>query len=313
MLNQNSQPRLPFTLAAAIAPLVSSVTGLHAAPPLVKKPHPIITEILYAVPKGDEGDASQDGQRSATGDEFIELINPHDTPINLKGYAIVDGRPIKGPDSKPAIEPKGKAGKGTSGGKASSPRGKGTLNPSDEPGIPKPTPQKSKARVVFTFPEITLKPGEVVVVFNGYESTPKGPADQIGTSTKAPAKNANFHDAYVFTMQTKSSYAALANNGDCVSLIAPDGTAIECVHWGDTSDKDEEGASTPGTLDEAAPSSDEVQGSIQRTTLRQGSVFKSHDSLNLAARGTRYSPGVFEESTDAAPSADPSDDAKSNS
>ena len=41
--------------------------------PLVAKPHPIICEILYSVPKGDEGDADQNGSRSATGDEFIEI------------------------------------------------------------------------------------------------------------------------------------------------------------------------------------------------------------------------------------------------
>ncbi|QQS07975.1 MAG: lamin tail domain-containing protein [Phycisphaerales bacterium] len=310
MPNQNSQSRTPFTLAAAVALFLSSVTELRAAPPLVKKPHPIITEILYAVPKGDDGDASQDGRRSATGDEFIELINPHDTSINLKGYAIVDGRPLKGPDAKPAIEPKGTG----RGGKSTTPRGKGTPNPSDEPGGDStPATKKPKSRVIFTFPDLTLKPGEIVVVFNGFETTPKGSADQIGTSTKAPSRNPNFHDAYVFTMQTKSSYAALANTGDCVSLIAPDATAIECVHWGDTSDKDDEGTNTTSTLDEKAPSSDEVKGSIQRTTLHQGSAFKSHDSLNLAARGTRFSPGVFEESTDPAPPADPSDDTKSGS
>lgn len=280
----------------------------HAATTLVKKPHPLITEILYAVPQGDEGDASKDGRRSATGDEFIELINPHDTPIKLKGYAIVDGRPIKGPDANPAIDTK----RPTRGDNTTTPRGRGTPNPSDEPAVtPKPT-KKSKSRVVFTFPDLTLKPGEIVVVFNGFETTPKGPPDQVGSSTKAQAQNPNFHDAYVFTMQTKSSYAALANNGDCVSLIAPDGTAIECVHWGDTSDKDDEGANTSSTLDELAPSSDEVRGSIQRTTLHNGSAFKSHDSLNLATKGTRFSPGVFEESTDAAPPADPSDNAKSD-
>mgnify|MGYP000364263502 CR=1 FL=1 len=41
--------------------------------PLVAKPHPLICEILYSVPKGEEGDADQNGSRSATGDEFIEI------------------------------------------------------------------------------------------------------------------------------------------------------------------------------------------------------------------------------------------------
>src|SRR5437870_5538652 len=47
-------------------------------------PHPLITEILYAVPSGERGDANADGTRDAVGDEFIELTNPHDKPIQLK-------------------------------------------------------------------------------------------------------------------------------------------------------------------------------------------------------------------------------------
>ncbi len=62
----------------------------EASKPLLPAPHPLITEILYAVPSGDAGDANSDGTRSATGDEFIELYNPHDKPIDLKGYTITD-------------------------------------------------------------------------------------------------------------------------------------------------------------------------------------------------------------------------------
>ncbi len=51
---------------------------------------PIITEVLYAVPKGEAGDASQDGSRHATGDEFVEIHNPSDTPIRLAGWTITD-------------------------------------------------------------------------------------------------------------------------------------------------------------------------------------------------------------------------------
>ncbi|HZW08718.1 MAG TPA: lamin tail domain-containing protein, partial [Phycisphaerales bacterium] len=57
---------------------------------------PLITEVLYAVPKGDEGDASRDGARHATGDEFVELFNPTDRPIPLAGWTITDRNP---PDS----------------------------------------------------------------------------------------------------------------------------------------------------------------------------------------------------------------------
>jgi hypothetical protein len=56
----------------------------------VPYPHPVITEVLYAVPTGDRGDANKDGTRDANGDEFVEVVNPHDRPINLRGYAITD-------------------------------------------------------------------------------------------------------------------------------------------------------------------------------------------------------------------------------
>lgn len=66
-----------------------------ADPPPDRPPealHPIISEVLYAVPTY-EGDANMDGVRDATGDEFIELFNPHDSPINLAGYMLSDRNP----------------------------------------------------------------------------------------------------------------------------------------------------------------------------------------------------------------------------
>lgn len=59
---------------------------------MIPAPHPIITEILYRVPPDPVGDANQDGRREATGDEFVEIYNPHDQPINLKGYTISDSQ-----------------------------------------------------------------------------------------------------------------------------------------------------------------------------------------------------------------------------
>lgn len=54
-------------------------------------PHPLVTEVLFAVPTGEEGDANKDGVRDATGDEFVEIINPHERAIELRGYTIMDG------------------------------------------------------------------------------------------------------------------------------------------------------------------------------------------------------------------------------
>ena len=57
--------------------------------PLVPYPHPLITEVLFAVPTSG-GDANKDGTRNATGDEFIEITNPHAEAISLAGYRLVD-------------------------------------------------------------------------------------------------------------------------------------------------------------------------------------------------------------------------------
>lgn len=82
------------------------------APP-VPFPHPLITEVLYAVPTGTAGDANKDGVRDTSGDEFIELVNPHDKPIGLRGYVLSGKAPeaaAKGKEHKvlkfvfPAIE-----------------------------------------------------------------------------------------------------------------------------------------------------------------------------------------------------------------
>ncbi len=58
----------------------------------IQFPHPQITEVLYDVPQGSTGDANKDGQRSAAGDEFIEIANPYDEAIELEGYVITNRR-----------------------------------------------------------------------------------------------------------------------------------------------------------------------------------------------------------------------------
>jgi hypothetical protein len=56
-------------------------------------PHPLIVEVLYAVPTGEAGDANRDGFRQVSGDEFVALVNPHTAPINLRGYSLSDRPP----------------------------------------------------------------------------------------------------------------------------------------------------------------------------------------------------------------------------
>lgn len=251
-------------------------------------PHPLITEILYAPPKGAEGDANQDGKRNAVGDEFIELINPHDKPINLKGYVLSDGVPKAGPDAK---KPTPKSGM--------DPRP--SDDPHAKPGTTDPTPadavdpakRPKSSRLRFVFPDLTLKPGEVVVVFNGYESTIPGP---VGDANAAAARNEKFHHAYVFSMRCTSQFQALANAGDCVLLSDPEGHAVECVVWG-TSDKSPE---IPGARREVAP---ESTGSVQRRSL--AGPFVSHRDLGSRADSKPFSPGEFNLADDPAPTAAP--------
>jgi len=82
-----------------VVPTAALIVTVLGAPdqPLTVYPHPLLTEILYAVPRDNAdptlGDASGDGSRNAVGDEFVELINPHDKPINLAGYRIADAHP----------------------------------------------------------------------------------------------------------------------------------------------------------------------------------------------------------------------------
>ncbi len=77
----------PVPKPAALRP----ETPRPAAIPAPAFPHPIITEVLFAVPTGEGGDANKDGKREVSGDEFIELVNPHDRAIDLRGYTLTDG------------------------------------------------------------------------------------------------------------------------------------------------------------------------------------------------------------------------------
>lgn len=82
----NAQTRDPSSPTESVTAPVTDPGALH----------PIITEILFAVPTDDgtgRGDANQDGSREVAGDEFVEIANPHDKPISLKGYVLRDSAP----------------------------------------------------------------------------------------------------------------------------------------------------------------------------------------------------------------------------
>ena len=84
------QPETPAKTEPAANPPATAVD--LAARPAVPFPHPIITEVLYAVPSGAGGDANKDGKREGSGNEFIELGNPHEKAIQRCGYTLTDSQ-----------------------------------------------------------------------------------------------------------------------------------------------------------------------------------------------------------------------------
>lgn len=214
--------------------------------PLVAYPHPLITEVLFAVPTGTSGDANQDGTRDATGDEFVELVNPHDKPINLRGYRLVDKS----------------LGKGNA--------------------------------LSFTFPECTLQPGEVAVVFNGYKSTILG---AVGDSGHAAESNPKFSSARVFSMKGQSTKTSFSNAADAVLLFAPgvsaggtNSSAVQIVRWGKVDSLPAAG------LNEEAPATS--KGSVQRESMN-GPL-----AVHPPEGSVSFSPGKF--GIGSAPKPDPS-------
>lgn len=259
-------------------------TPTKVAPP-VPFPHPLITEVLYAVPTGDEGDVDGDGVRSATGDEFVELINPHARPIRLKGYVLTDGRnllPSGGTSRNSRREPPSstKPAKGTDGGSGGGGSSGGSGGEIDR-----------KSRIRFEFPDITLQPGQVVVVFNGFKGKDAKRVTDPGTAPKTPVKAvAGAPAPIILSMAVTSQFAAFANTGDCVLLLDAKGNGIQCIAWGEKTKPPEDAA----PLLERAP---EGRGSVTRVGLARG--LGEHSELD--DEGLLFSPGVHVMTPDAEP------------
>lgn len=234
-------------------------------------PHPLITEVLYGVPSGKAGDANGDGDRQPLGDEFVELINPFDRPINLKGYTIVDADAYSPGAPKPA-----------------------SPSPGSKPGTRPADPKNAEIR--FTFPDCELKPGQIALLFNGYKSTFNGPVGDQGHAPSGP--NPVLHNALVFSMFNTSPYAAFGNDGDFVLLIGPDGKPVQGITWG----KAAKNIPMDCLMREEAPV---AVGSVQRTSL--GGKLVAHTDLGGDFKGTPSSPGLFK-AVPAAPA--PSEPAK---
>lgn len=221
-------------MIAFLAALVLTQPAAATVQSPVPFPHPLITEVLYAVPPREAGDANKDGKRDVNGDEFVELVNPHDKPIQLAGYVLADRDLADG--------------------------------------------EKKTSSIRFTFPVLELKPGQVVVVFNGHNQKWTGP---VGDATKGLDKgNELFANAFVLTMGITSEKKGLANKGDCIQLISPDSKFIHCIHWGDAK------PSANASLIEEAPVV--TSASVQRTSL--AGKLEPHPADD---KGVQFSPGKW--------------------
>ncbi len=133
--------------------------------------------------------------------------------------------------------------------------------------------------VRFVFPDCTIGPGDVAVVFNGYKwSAPEG----VGTGERAPTLAIEgMGQAWVFTMGGSSPTTALRNSGDFVLLSAPDGEPIDCVSWG------EPDPPPPAKTLRVVSVGADPKGSVQRLT--PDGIPKPHTEID----GSTFSPGII--------------------
>ncbi|MGP1310668.1 MAG: lamin tail domain-containing protein [Phycisphaerales bacterium] len=100
--------RLAACVSFAFAVSCSCASAQHTAgasptPASIPFPHPVISEILAQVPNTNDVDPSRDNLRDAVGDEFIELVNPHDRSIDLTGYTLADALAIAHPEDERGV------------------------------------------------------------------------------------------------------------------------------------------------------------------------------------------------------------------
>ena len=87
-----------------------------------------------------------------------------------------------------------------------------------------------RGAVEFTFPEFTLEPGEIVVVFNGHGMSPRS---DVGTGLSAPEAKHTKLGVWVFSMGITSEFAGFSNKGDWVLLTSPKGKPVHVISWGE--------------------------------------------------------------------------------
>ena len=111
------------TTIKATSQSINGTATLNVTPPTV-----IINEALAAPPTGTDGDANHDGVRSASDDEFVELVNSTGAGISIAGWTV---RTHSTSSSTETIRHTFVAGTSVPAGEAMVVFGGGTLSPSD--------------------------------------------------------------------------------------------------------------------------------------------------------------------------------------
>ncbi|HKP12376.1 MAG TPA: lamin tail domain-containing protein, partial [Blastocatellia bacterium] len=87
-----SSPRLTLSMPSTAAVARAAKRHAQESPQAVTL---VINEYMASPPAGTAGDANGDGTRSATQDEFIELVNSDTAPLNVGGFTISDATQVR--------------------------------------------------------------------------------------------------------------------------------------------------------------------------------------------------------------------------
>ncbi|HXG65391.1 MAG TPA: lamin tail domain-containing protein [Blastocatellia bacterium] len=95
MLKRRLAPLLCLCLAVAVCRFLISVVHHTSSAYAPQAAALVINEYLADPPDEAAGDANGDGARSASADEFVELVNQAAAPLNVGGYTISDAAQVR--------------------------------------------------------------------------------------------------------------------------------------------------------------------------------------------------------------------------
>lgn len=113
-----------LSLCLLSLPLVLS----HKAARAIEAAPLVINEYLADPPDGPPGDANGDGARDSTQDEFIELVNASDAPLDIAGFTVSDAAQVRFTVPPGGVIPPREAAVIFGGGNPSGPFGNASAN-----------------------------------------------------------------------------------------------------------------------------------------------------------------------------------------